>query len=320
MAPREVQSGFVRYGISPAGMSNYTVDGILVVSSIHWRHSVPLLREPHGAMTAYLLAGGRIQVHDEPNGLLGFKVPGETLTVTFPDTARITTIENAARVEVSGRVLLVRFDDGEWLDRTRLAVDGFGSFHLVPAAREGNSPEVQNAIAERRLGAQVAIRGTHVAPEVAVFAYDDVSVNVRHAATLATPEAPIEVRMEAELEEGRTVVLDIDPSLIPGGGRDLVLRYYTERDDGSRTEVVFAKASHLADILDPTDDAGQPEYWVTHDEDGLHVMVSVPHWSVHVVSVAGLLRVEPSVLVGLVAGAAATVLAAVAMFARRDDP
>jgi hypothetical protein len=112
------------------------------------------------------------------------------------------------------------------------------------------------------------------------------------------------------------VVLHVDPALVGNATPErLVLRYFDDHTDGTQTEVIFAKADSIADVLDPTNDAGRPEYWVVADADGLQVLVSVPHWSTHTVTLAGLgIVLPPSVMMGLVAGVIGTMVAATAMF------
>jgi hypothetical protein len=157
---------------------------------------------------------------------------------------------------------------------------------------------------------------------VQVLAYDDLDVQVNLPAA-AGAGVPIAVRLSANLTEGRTIILHVDPALLGNSTEDrLDLHYFDDHEDGTQTEVVFARAASLADVLDPTDDGGRPEYWVVSDADGLQVLVSVPHWSVHTVVLSGLGAIlQPSVLVGIVAGSAGIAVAAVAMFwpRRRAD-
>ena len=81
-------------------------------------------------------------------------------------------------------------------------------------------------------------------------------------------------------------------------------------------------AADLTDILDPDDDGGQPEYWVVRDADGIQLMVSVPHWSVHAITVSsfGAFVTQPSVLLGIGAGVVGVGVAALLMLRPRKDP
>jgi len=97
------------------------------------------------------------------------------------------------------------------------------------------------------------------------------------------------------------------------------LRYFDRNDDGTRTEVVIREASSIDDVLNSNDDAGQPEYWITQDLDGTqHVLVSIPHFSVHELTIASIGGVlAPSVMVGLGVGLAGTLVAAIVLFRPR---
>lgn len=305
------------------GLKNYTVSDVRVLDYMQWHLPGPTQHRDMGRVTEVRADGARIQIHDEPNGLIAFHSKEGSVTLDFAAAEKIQKFEHSARILMAGgQNVLLRFDQANWISDDVVEIYGFGGIHLPPPpqARGPVQQGLQDAVADRRLGAEVAIRGPRAQEDaVNVLSYDDLQVRVAQPNGPMTPENPLEIRVEANLTEGRTVALNLDPSLLPSLKSELVLRYFNEQDDGTRTEVVFRQASNLQDILDPTDDGGQPEYWVTRDADGLHVLVSVPHWSIHVFTVGGIAILEPNIMVGLVAGLAATGLAGVAMFARRRD-
>jgi hypothetical protein len=173
-----------------------------------------------------------------------------------------------------------------------------------------------------KVGAEIALTRGEGDKGVQVLSYDNVTVKVRGTDRVARPGNPINITLSSNLTEGRTFAFTLNRSLLPSDDPDrLVLRYFDVHADGN-TEVKFQRADSLADVLDPTNDAGQPEYWVVKDSNGLQVLVSVPHWSTHVVTLGGLdAIVPPSALVGLFAGVLASGIAAVALFVpRRRQP
>jgi hypothetical protein len=272
-------------------------------------------------------ADTRLRLHDNPVGQIEFKGSDGSVRLTFPAGASIRTAEPGARITYpDGRVALLVADHAAWSGHD-VTLTGFFAFHVVRADGpfEGDGvadaklrAKLQDAVESRHLGAEVSIRLRQTVEKVS---YDDVDVEV------PPPDAAsgtIRVQLSANLTQGRTVVLHVDPALVRNSTPSrLDLRYYDVHPDGTQTEVVFARASSLQDVLDPTDDAGQPEYWVVQDPDGLQVLVSVPHWSIHAVTLSGLGELlQPSVLAGIVAGAAGTVLAGAAMFwpRRREMP
>lgn len=295
-------------------------------------------------------------LHDDPSGLVRFKASDGSLTVRLADGATVQRSSDGAMARVvlpDGGIGHLRAGNVTWLDASTLLVSDFFAFLLPPAASPGQSgagedgedgagaeveAKVGRAITDRKVGAEIEVSGPAPAsaagpadPEadgtVRVLAYDDVDVQVKVPSDVATPEAPIRVRVSAELDEGRTIVLKLDRSVLESADAgSLVLRYFDLYDqaDGSEveTEVVFQAASDLQDVLDPADDSGQPEYWVVEDANGLQVLVSVPHWSAHAITVGSVGQVlsNPSVIIGIAVGLAGSVVAGVAMlWPRRPD-
>lgn len=93
--------------------------------------------------------------------------------------------------------------------------------------------------------------------------------------TAATRER-VDVTISSTATVGKTLIVSLDPETVPGmmTGDAMILF------DGS----VAAQASSYADILDPNDDGGVAEYFVLAGEAGAQVLVSVPHFSVHTVT------------------------------------
>ncbi|MGB1698027.1 MAG: hypothetical protein ACPHK8_06475 [Thermoplasmatota archaeon] len=232
---------------------------------------------------------GRFLFTDAANGHMSYR--GDATHLDF-GAAAITETRNGQQVQLDGKTA--------WL-LERNQRDTFLTFHVRISDER---PEIAAALEDRRLAARVT------GGEVEV--YDDLNVTV-DAPAVATKETPYRVVIGAELPEGRTVVLNVDRAQLQGP--DLELRYFDLNDDGTETEVVFRQATDLADVLEPTDDAGQPEYWIVEDENGVQVMVSIPHWSTHAVTLASAGSfVQPQVWLGALAGAVVAIVAGVALF------
>ena len=93
--------------------------------------------------------------------------------------------------------------------------------------------------------------------------------------TAATRER-VDVTISSTAKVGKTIIVSLDPETVPGmmTGDAMILF------DGE----VAAQASSYADILDPNDDDGVAEYFVLAGEAGTQVLVSIPHFSVHTVT------------------------------------
>lgn len=304
---------FVTLTLAPDGFQDMRVEGLLVLRAARMLGGTSVQSEAHGKELALHQEGGELVVVDQPEGLVRYE--GQAgLRLVFPQGAEVHRADHGALVRIGDRTAMVRADNLT-LGQDAVEVRGFASFHLTPPGSEAaKRPEVQRAIQERKLGAEVDVK--RGADAVEVVAYDELDVQVEGADGTASEADPIRVEVSSELREGRTVAVNLDPALLDGDR--LALRYYdVNGDDGNKTytEVVFRKAASLDDVLDATDDAGQPEYWVVQDEAGLHVMVSIPHWSTHMFTIAGL--EQPTVLIGLAVGAAGILVAAVALFVPR---
>jgi len=93
---------------------------------------------------------------------------------------------------------------------------------------------------------------------------------------VAATQGRVDVTVSSAVATGRTFVLSLDSATLPAlqtGDAEILF-------DGQAA----TQASSYADILDPNDDAGAAEYFVLAGEAGTQVLVSVPHFSVHTVT------------------------------------
>ncbi|MFO1533069.1 MAG: hypothetical protein ABR562_05125 [Thermoplasmatota archaeon] len=316
------------------GLANLTVNGHLVLASVRLE-ATEASESSHTDHTLTMTAGdNRLELHDDASGFLRFEGPDATVTLTFPPGVTHKATEgpkaSGARIDYpGGGVALLEAATMAWTDDRTVAVTGFMSFHVAPGQFNpagAGDPELrdklQGALAKGdRVGAEIRVNRGH---DSEVFAYGRVNVTLRSPPDRPTRDHPLQITLSSDLPEGRAFVLHINRSVLDVAEGKVVLRYF-DLPDGpngtARTEVVFHRATDLDDILDPTDDAGQPEYYIVRDQDGLQVMVTVPHWSAHMIELSSLADlVQPSVLVGIAAGAAGMAVAAVALFVpRRRD-
>jgi hypothetical protein len=93
--------------------------------------------------------------------------------------------------------------------------------------------------------------------------------------TAATKER-VDVTVSSTSKVGKTIIISLDPATVAGmASGDAVILF-----DGHAA----TQASSYADILDPNDDNGVAEYFVLAGEAGTQVLVSIPHFSVHTVT------------------------------------
>lgn len=329
-----------------ASLLDYTIAGLLALERLQLDLDDGNLSIERQGATLHVRDGdAELRLHDTPTGLIRFKGDDGNVTLEFPADAAIERDEQGARITYAGgREGHLVADNATWLDNGTVRLNGFFAFH-VPArgapADDGDHPEAHEAEERKdearehgRIGAEIHLkpRGDAAAlsaadESVEVLAYDDVEVHV-DLPEQADEHAPLRVVVSSELDEGRTIVLNVDEDLLASTDpSDILLRYFDlhNQTDGSviETEVVFAAASSLQDVLEPMDDGGQPEFWVVEDANGVQVLISVPHWSAHAITVASIATAfaSPNVAVGIVVGAVSSLVMGVLLFLprRRDD-
>jgi hypothetical protein len=312
------------------------VAGRLILEILEWVDAGNLSMQSRNGQLRVTDGNGTLTLHDNPTGLIRFNGSGE-FVLTFPDGATFAAAtpqdDDADDSEeggeegdgMNGSVLIatingtqarIVFDNGTF-NGTALTIQGFWALHVpvhgvAALFREEVRNDIQQAIDERRIGAEVRIQRAE-ASAVEILSYDDVAVEVDPLPEVVSEWQPLRIEVSSELEEGRTIVLTLDPGMLASADPDtLVISYFDVDGNGTSTEVEIRRATDLADVLDATDDAGMPEFWIVSDVNGVAVMVSVPEWSVHAITVQSIVEVltQPSVIVGIVAGVGGFLLAA----------
>ncbi|HUR68562.1 MAG TPA: hypothetical protein VM370_04890 [Candidatus Thermoplasmatota archaeon] len=129
---------------------------------------------------------------------------------------------------------------------------------------------IDDAIAGGRVAAHVTLSSSTGVARSAAATYGDVEV-----LTSATTER-VAITIDSATARGRTLLVSLDPATIPG----MALGRASIRFDGA----LVGEAASYADILDAGDDAGLAEAFVLAGEAGTQVLVSIPHFSVHTVT------------------------------------
>lgn len=140
-----------------------------------------------------------------------------------------------------------------------------------------------SASAQAALAAQAAAEGTaqgalvsaaeaqgSVTSAITAAYYNDVQL------VTAAVKDRIDVTVSSTLTTGKTIIVSLDPDTISGmatGDAEILVDAHAA-----------SQASSYADILNPNDDGGVYEYFVLAGEAGSQVLVSVPHFSTHTVT------------------------------------
>ena len=272
-----------------------------------------------GAFVATRLHGGALALEWQNATVHAHDNPALALRIRADAGGRIAFAEGLNLTEENGTVLA----EGPGLRATLAAANATiegnavafdARAHLVVHARNPLLPEAANLHREE---IERAKGKGKVGAEITVLGGDAVDVAVLEDVTLAFDRRADALRfvVGASGIPGQTFVINVDRGVLRAD--DLSLRYFDEVG-GEFVEVPIVQAQGgLADCLDATDDS-TPEYCVVRGPDGWQVLVSVNHWSVHAIEIAGVaVPAPPSALAGLVGAFALSGVAAYVLFRRR---
>lgn len=248
--------------------------------------------------------------HDTPTAASKLSTDGHVL-VLFEEGV-VLARENGERVRFSyGDVTgVLRGDDLVLTGRNVTASDEILVVLDQPrgAGDQEHYRDLGRAIAKGNVGAEATLNLLeNESVEEAVVSYGNVTMTTTRA-----ERGNLTVMIEGHGFDGRVIVLNVDGRLLGANAADKL-------DILLDNETIEA-ASNLTDILDPDDDGYKPEYYVVFDPqvEAFQLIVTLPHYSVHVLSVTtAIVLPPPSVALGIVAGVALLVPAAMLLFRRK---
>jgi len=161
----------------------------------------------------------------------------------------------------------------------------------------GALDNLRDAISAGKVGVSVSIEIEDRSPKVSREFQHDVDVSVKEISI----GNKVEMEVSSESDSGRTVIINVDNQILPDISNAKVSY------DGGEIRL----ASDYSDILDPTDE-NVPEYLILTGASGTQVLVSVPHFSAHTITIATASAQPPATSPVLVIAAVAAVAGAAA--------
>lgn len=306
-----VDGDYVDFSYNDTSVTAFTVDGQLLFdlsvagTSDHDEDEHGVVAR--GAQLKLETPSYSLQVHDNPAAVVKLETDGvATLlfasgaTLTQLDHERVTfTVGNltgALRgegVRVAGPSVLA---DHQLLLLVNQPVGGF----------DMHRGDIGEAVAKKHVGAEASFNHKDGGVEEDVVSYGNVTMHAVKA-----EKGNLTLLIDGHGFDGRVVVLNVDGRVVGASKADDLSVLFDN--------ATIAHASSIQDVLDPDDDGLQAEYYVVFDPatESFQLLVSVPHYSVHTLSVTTLLQAPPpSVIVGVLAGVLILAASGVVLFRR----
>lgn len=134
-----------------------------------------------------------------------------------------------------------------------------------------NRKSINDAIKQKTVGAEFSIQKKDDTYEHQILVYDSVSIT---PATLENNQIVLTINGD-EHAGGKTIVINLHEHFIKESN-SLVITY-----DGQP----LALADNISDVLNPNDDGLHAEYLLTKGAQGWQILVSIPHFSKHLLSI-----------------------------------
>ena len=136
---------------------------------------------------------------------------------------------------------------------------------------EENREMIQTAIEEEEVGGEVTIRAEEDETKVLIYKYNAVSIQPK---TIDSSQITLLVNGD-ETSAGKAIVINFIGDFVDQNDK-IVIEY-----DGE----TITMADDLFDALNANDDGSHPEYLITIGEDGTQLIITMPHFSEHEITI-----------------------------------
>ena len=265
----------------------------------------------HGAALILRSPSFTFKAHDNPGAVAKLESDGAASRAFGPDARLVEASEGRVDFVVGNVSGSVRAREVNLTGQT-VTVEGEALVFLSQSRGlfDKHRDDVSLAIGKGHVGAEATIGKREGIEELVeeVVSYGNVTMT-----TLKAERGNLTLAVEGHGTEGRVLVLNVDGRVVGAQKReDLTILM---------DNMSIPAATDLADVLDPENDGYMPEYYVVFDPatESFQLLVSVPHYSVHILSVTTPIPLPPpSVVLGIVAGVALLVPGAYVLFRRKE--
>ena len=177
-------------------------------------------------------------------------------------TKTVTIDQNSAELNFLLNATALSYVINEILESENVSFDNVSNYFKTRM-------QIDNAIVNDEVGCRIVINENS---RSYVHIYND---NLTIKATNIT-DNKISVKISGdENTTGKTIEIQVYGELFYDS-ENLIIEY-----DGEEIRM----ADDLDDVLNPNNDGSHPEYWIVHDVNGTHIIISIPHFSEHEITV-----------------------------------
>ena len=283
------------YNDSTGEITNFTLGSTPVFSSIlidDWspviKHSGSEIRFEMKSKSGNEDGVERItlEIHDNPNGLIKVDVKG-TRNVKFvladDISGKVNDPKNAVNLsgELNGTLVQIGHEEGTVdfskdgnKNFTANVTDAKLMFRIHPVtvmtqAQSNHRSRVTTGIMAGDVGAEVDIEDRDSSSTVV---YDSLNISITQV-----ENNTVSINISSELSQGTTVSLSVSSDILEVMQEENVTILF----DGEQIQM----ADNYDDIMNPNDDDGAAEYLVVVGSEDVEVLVSIPHFSAHSITI-----------------------------------
>jgi len=228
----------------------------------------------------------RLEIHDNPKGLIKVDVKGNrNVTFVLADgiSGEVNDPQNAVNLsgELNGTLVQIGHEEGTVdfstdsnKNFTANVTDAKLMFRTHPVtvmtqAQFNHRSRVTTGIIAGDVGAEVDIEDEDSSSTVV---YDSLNISIEQV-----ENNTVSINISSELSQGTTVSLSVSSDILEVMQEENVTILF----DGEQIQM----ADNYDDIMNPDDDGGAAEYLVVVGSKDVEVLVSIPHFSAHSITI-----------------------------------
>lgn len=307
---RSAQGRFVDFDYDANGIRGFAADGVILFDATvadAQAEGHELSARAEGAQMRVDAPTYEFVAHDNPLAAARMRADG-TVVLTFAQAVVLTREGDERAAFTVGNLTGEIRGDGLVLEGqvARAHEDVLVVLDNPQGSSDLHRADINHAIGKGHVGAEATFQKNATEVKEDLVSYGNVTMQ-----TVRAQKGNLTLLVEGHGTDGRVLVLNVDGDVLGAQKRE-DLNVFLDN-------ATVQPADNLTDILDPDNDGYSPEYYVVFDPNvhAFQLLVSVPHYSVHTLSVTtALILPPPSVVVGIVLGLVVLVPSAFVLFRR----